>query len=228
MTKKVELFSGKVLTVPPTDVSANRYKWLKLSEAEPSLGAPSEDGAFIYSDQTGVRTWTVNLRTDADGNLFTGSRIQSSVDGQDLEIGTTDDENLNVRITSNMVIEGDLVVNGNLDLDIELTDINLQAGSVIRIGGVEVLSETTLGSGVVNSSLESVGTVTTGTWQADPIGTEYGGTGIGAVGTGITQNAILYGNGVNAMGQATGSAFQVLQLDATGTPVFGALDAGGY
>jgi hypothetical protein len=38
----------------------------------------------------------------------------------------------------------------------------------------------------------------------------------------------LYGNGVNPMGQATGSPYQVLQLDATGTPIFGALDAGGY
>lgn len=228
MTKKVELFSGKVLKVPSDQVSANRYKWIKLAETEPDLGVPAQDGAFIYSSTAGTRIWSVNLRTDSDGNLFTGSRIQSSVAGQDLEIGTTDDENLNVRVTSNMIVEGDLVVNGNLALDIELSDINLQAGSVITIGGAEVLSETTLGPGVVNSSLQTVGTITAGTWQADPIGTEYGGTGIGASGVGITPNAVLYGNGVNPMAQATGNPYEVLQLDATGTPIFSGLDGGGY
>jgi hypothetical protein len=52
------------------------------------------------------------------------------------------------------------------------------------IGGTSVLNSTTLGSGVVTSSLESVGTIGTGTWQGSTIGTAYGGTGqtsLGAV-----------------------------------------------
>jgi len=39
------------------------------------------------------------------------------------------------------------------------------------------LTGTILASGVVTSSLEAVGTVTTGTWTADVIADEYGGTG---------------------------------------------------
>ena len=52
------------------------------------------------------------------------------------------------------------------------------------IGGTSVLNSTTLGSTVVNSSLTSVGTIGTGTWQGTAIGTAYGGTGqtsLGAV-----------------------------------------------
>lgn len=52
------------------------------------------------------------------------------------------------------------------------------------ISGTSVLNSTTLGSGVVNSSLTSVGTIGTGTWQGSTIGTAYGGTGqtsLGAV-----------------------------------------------
>lgn len=45
------------------------------------------------------------------------------------------------------------------------------------IGGTSVLNSTTLGSTVVNSSLTSVGTIGTGTWQGTAIGTAYGGTG---------------------------------------------------
>jgi len=52
------------------------------------------------------------------------------------------------------------------------------------IGGTSVLNSTTLGSGVITSSLTTVGTIGTGTWQGTAIGTAYGGTGqtsLGAV-----------------------------------------------
>lgn len=234
MTKKVELFSGKVLKVPGNQLSTNRYKWLRLSEAEPDFGLPTADGAFIYSDQDGTRKFTTNLTTDTAGNLrtaginITGNRIEASQPGEDLELGTQDDINNVVHITSGLLVEGDVVINGTFTTNVELDEITLADGATLYIGTDPVLNQTTLGPSVVNSSLESVGVITAGTWQADPIGTEYGGTGIGIPGTGITPNAILYGNGVNPMSQATGSAYQVLQLDATGTPVFGALDAGGY
>ena len=96
MTKKVELFSGKVLKVPSNQVSADRYTWLKLSEAEPDLGVATIDGGLLYSDNLGTRTFSDILRTDVDGNLFTGQRIESSDPALDLEIGTPDDANLNV------------------------------------------------------------------------------------------------------------------------------------
>jgi hypothetical protein len=51
-----------------------------------------------------------------------------------------------------------------------------------------------------------------------------GGTGRGT----LTTNAILFGQGTSAVGLATGSAYQVLQLNASGVPVFGGIDGGSY
>jgi len=55
--------------------------------------------------------------------------------------------------------------------------LDLAAGKVFKIGTVEILSNTTLGSSVVNSSLTSLGTIVTGVWNGTTIGIAYGGTG---------------------------------------------------
>lgn len=55
--------------------------------------------------------------------------------------------------------------------------MDLASGKAYMVDGAVVLSNTTLGSGIVNSSLTSLGTVTTGTWNAGTIGISYGGTG---------------------------------------------------
>ena len=76
------------------------------------------------------------------------------------------------------------------------------------IGGTPVLNSTTLGSGVITSSLTSVGTIGTGTWQGSTIGTAYGGTGqtsLGAVdaadfgsqGAGSNSGYVLTADGSN-------------------------------
>ena len=57
-------------------------------------------------------------------------------------------------------------------------NMDLVTGKTYKINGVDVLSSTTLGSGVVNSSLTKVGTIATGTWQATIISPTYGGTGV--------------------------------------------------
>jgi hypothetical protein len=55
--------------------------------------------------------------------------------------------------------------------------IDIASGKVYKIDGTSVLSNTTLGSGVVNSSLTSLGTITVGTWNGTTVGVSYGGTG---------------------------------------------------
>ena len=55
--------------------------------------------------------------------------------------------------------------------------VDLASGKEYRIDGTKVLDATSLGSGVVSSSLTSVGTIGTGVWNGTTIGTDYGGTG---------------------------------------------------
>ncbi|HEY9657919.1 MAG TPA: hypothetical protein V6C65_05600, partial [Allocoleopsis sp.] len=84
---------------------------------------------------------------------------------------------------------GNLLLGGDTTGDITLSPLNgagtvtstgsfrLSTGKTYQIGGTDVLSATTLGSSIINSSLTSVGTLTSGTWTATAVGTQYGGTG---------------------------------------------------
>lgn len=66
-------------------------------------------------------------------------------------------------------------VDGADILDIDDGGIDLDSGKALSIAGADVLDATTLGSGVVNSSLTSVGTIATGTWQGTAVDHERGG-----------------------------------------------------
>jgi hypothetical protein len=93
-------------------------------------------------------------------------------------------------------------------------DFNLLTGKVYEINGTSVLSSTTLGSGVTGSSLTSVGTISTGTWDATAIGTTKGGTGL----TSYTTGDILYSSATNTLAKlAAGSNGQILTV-AGGIP----------
>jgi hypothetical protein len=95
-------------------------------------------------------------------------------------------------------------------------DMNLLAGKVYEIGGTSVLSNTTLGSSVVTSSLTSLGTVTTGTWSATAIAATRGGTGL----TGYTTGDLVYASATNTLSaRAIGSAGQFLKVVA-GVPAW--------
>jgi len=65
-------------------------------------------------------------------------------------------------------------------------DFNLASGKAFYINDASVLNSTTLGANVVNSSLQAVGTLNTGVWQASVISSEYGGTGVNNNGRTIT------------------------------------------
>jgi hypothetical protein len=64
-------------------------------------------------------------------------------------------------------------------------DFNLVTGKSYEIAGTSVLSGSTLGSGITASSLTSVGTITSGTWNGTTIAVANGGTGITSFGSGI-------------------------------------------
>ena len=57
-------------------------------------------------------------------------------------------------------------------------NLNIASAKEFTVNGVSVLNATTLGSSVVSSSLTSVGTIGTGTWQGTIITPTYGGTGV--------------------------------------------------
>jgi len=71
-------------------------------------------------------------------------------------------------------------------------NVDLASGKTYKIAGTDVLSGTTLGSGVTGSSLTSVGTITSGTWNGTQIATNYIADGA------VTSDKIADGTIVNA------------------------------
>jgi hypothetical protein len=71
------------------------------------------------------------------------------------------------------------------------------------------------------SSITTLGTITTGTWDATTVAVTAGGTGVES----FTDNGIVYGDGTNALDvTAAGTQYQVLQAGSGGVPEFGAVD----
>lgn len=90
-------------------------------------------------------------------------------------------------------------------------DLNLLAGKVFEIAGTSVLSNTTLGSGIVNSSLTSLGTIATGVWNGTIIASAYGGTGFNTYTTGD----LIYTSATNTLSKlGIGSTGQFLKVVA--------------
>ena len=89
---------------------------------------------------------------------------------------------------------------------------NLVTGKVFKINNTSVLSSTTLGSGVTGSSLTSVGTIGTGTWQGTVVGATYGGTGVNN-----GSYTITLGGSVSTAGAFTTSGAYGVTLTATAT-----------
>jgi len=124
--------------------------------------------------------------------------------------------------------------------------LNLASGKAFYINGTSVLSGSTLGSGVTASSLTSVGTISSGTWQGTAIANAYlanssvtvtAGTGLsggGAVSLGgsvTLSNAgvtsAVAGTGVSVSGATGAVTFSIGQAVATSSNVqFNSLGVG--
>lgn len=102
--------------------------------------------------------------------------------------------------------------------------LNLVSGKEVKINGATVLSSTTLGSGVTTSSLTSVGTIGTGTWQGNTIAISYGGTGATDaanarvnLGLAIGTNVQAYDEELNAIAGLVSAADKLPYFTGSGT-----------
>ena len=82
-------------------------------------------------------------------------------------------------------------------------DLNVATGKSYKINGTKVLSSTELGSGVTSSSLTSVGTIGTGTWEGTVISPTYGGTGVNNGTKTITLGGNFTHTGAHTLGLTT-------------------------
>jgi len=93
---------------------------------------------------------------------------------------------------------------------------NLASAKSYYVNGTSVLSGTTLGSGIIYSSLTTLGTIVTGVWNGTAIGAAYGGTGL----TSYTTGDLVYSSATNTVAKlGIGSAGQFLKV-VSGVPAW--------
>jgi len=133
----------------------------------PNIGAATGTSLVLSGDLT------------VNGTTTTINSTTVTVDDKNLELGS-------VAVPTDITADGGgITLKGATDKTITWIDstdawtlsehVNIASGKVYRINGTEVLNATTLGSGVTGSSLTSVGTIATGTWQGTAIAAAYGG-----------------------------------------------------
>lgn len=133
------------------------------------------DGAITSAKLEDNITIAGNLTVN--GTTTTVNSTTLTVDDKNVELGS-------VATPSDTTADGGgITLKGTTDHTIVWTNstdswdfsehVNIASGKEFKIAGTSVLSATTLGSAVVNSSLTSVGTIATGVWNGTPIATAY-------------------------------------------------------
>jgi len=166
--------TNKVFAAPNGSTGAPTFRAL-VADDIPALSYLSSSGGtvsgnvIVTGDLTiSGTTTTVNSTTVevADKNIELGkveTPSDTTADGGGITLkGTTDK-------TFNWVDATDAWTSSE--------HLNLLTGKAYYINGASVLSGSALGSGVTSSSLTSVGTIGTGTWQGTAVALGYGGTG---------------------------------------------------
>jgi hypothetical protein len=185
-------------------VTANITTSGTLATTNTTASTSSSTGALVVAGGAGI-----------GGNLFVEGNLTIKGDSTTIETETIVVEDANIQLGT-VTDPSDITANGGgitllgastKTLSWSSTTsawtssehFDLASGKSYYINANEVLNSTTLGSSVVSSSLTSVGTLTSGTWNAATIGYTYGGTGH----TAYTDGQLLIGKTDGSLAKAT-------------------------
>lgn len=190
-----KLADGTARQLLQTDAAGTGVEWASNIDVPGTL------------DVTGVATFDNNVTVQGDltvnGTTTTIDTTNLVVEDKNIEIGK-------VATPTDITADGGgITLKGTTDKTITWVDatdawtfsehVNIASGKEYRIAGTKVLDATSLGSGVVSSSLTSVGTIGTGIWQGTTVATGYGGTGQ----TTYTDGQLLIGKTDGTLAKAT-------------------------
>jgi len=186
--------TGITTTVGATDtITINNSGVVSLTGTANEVtvsGASGDVTISLPDDVTIGNSLTVTGDLIVNGSTTTVNSTTLTVDDKNIELGST------ASPSDATADGGGLTLKGTTDKTfnwVDATDawtssehFNIASGKEYYIAATSVLNSTTLGSGVVNSSLTSLGTISTGVWQGTAVGVAYGGTGATDAGTART------------------------------------------
>jgi hypothetical protein len=164
-----KLADGAARQLLQTDAAGNGVEWASNIDIPGTL------------DVTGVATFDDNVVIDGD---LTVNGTETIINTETLEV---EDKNIVIgkvnTPTDTTADGGGITLKGATDKTLNWVDatdawtlsehVDLASAKEYRIAGTKVLDATSLGSAVVSSSLTSVGTIATGTWEGDAIDAAY-------------------------------------------------------
>ena len=190
------------------DVTAGTGVTVTHTPGEGSSAAIAIGQAVGTTDSVSFAALTTTGNVTVGGNLTvngTTTTINSttvSVDDKNIELAATASPTDASADGAGITVKGDTDKTWNW---VDATDawtssehVNIASGKAYYINGTSVLNGSTLGSGITASSLTSVGTIATGTWQGTAVAVSYGGTGATDASTARTNLGLAIGTDVQA------------------------------
>jgi hypothetical protein len=216
-------FSGTVIVPTP---SANTHAATKayVDSSLPTLSGT--ENQIVYN--AGTISLAANVTTPGNLTVTGDLTVQGNTTTLNTATLVVEDKNIvlaNIESPTDTTADGaGFTIKGATDKTLNWVDatdawtssehFNIVSGKSFYIGGSEVLSNTTLASSVLTSSLTSVGTIGTGVWQGTAIGIAYGGTGSTTAGDARTALGLAIGTDVQAFSsQLTALAANTATID---------------
>jgi hypothetical protein len=210
--------SGAAVSSKPTFVYNPSTDILSVSGLAITSGTASTSpttGALVVTGGAGIGgSLFVGGDLIINGTTTTINSVTLTVDDKNIELGS-------VSSPSDVTAEGGgITLKGATDKSINWytgtgwsssESFNIASGNTYKINNTAVLSASSLGTGVTNSSLTALGTVTTGVWAGTAITGLYGGTGYNS----YTKGDLLVGAGNTFIKFAVGSDNYVLTASSS-------------
>jgi hypothetical protein len=184
-----------------------------------------EDGSVNINAGFVVTTKVVDVGTTAiDWTLFSASGTLIAGDGlskSGYTLAVNVDADGGIEINSDSLRLKSSVAGSGLTYDTGAISVGGTTDRItVNSDSVDIAS-----TYVGQSSITTLGTITTGIWNSDVIGSTYGGTGLSS----YAKGDLIYASGTNTLSKlSAGDSGKVLQINGAGVPVWGDIDGGTY
>ena len=188
-----------------------------------NIGTASAAGSttnVTIGSSSGTSTVTINGNLTVSGTTTTVNTTNLDVQDKNITLGkgnTSDAGADTAGITADATSPKTLQYDNTNTAWTSSENMNIATGKAYKVAGTNVLTGTALGSGVVGSSLTSVGTIGTGTWQGTVIGLTYGGTGKNLT---AVNGGIVYSDADSFEILGAGTTGYVLTSQGAGAPLW--------